>query len=140
MVSCLFFFNAAIYLFQKFLSVTYIKTVPRFTSQHRHNTNTKYNTTKLLCSLPVMPGRHIHRLIYTRIPTSSHQAICIYKTFLFRFCSRKRCFIFIFSLYNLSESPPLAILPMLDDWNLSPDGAGQKNFGYCPAPRKQKRE
>ena len=35
---------------------------------------------------------------------------------------------------------PLAILPMLDDWNLSPDGAGQKNFGYCPAPRKQKRE
>ena len=76
-----------------------------------------------------MPGRHIHRLIYTRIPTSSHQAICIYKTFLFRFCSRKRCFIFIFSLYNLSESPPLAILPMLDDWNLSPDGAGQKSFG-----------
>mgnify|MGYP001838602736 CR=1 FL=1 len=32
----------------------YKKTAPRFTSQHRHNTNTK----KLLCNLPVMPGRH----------------------------------------------------------------------------------
>ncbi len=87
-----------------------------------------------------MPGKHIHRLIYIRIPISSYQEIRIYKNIQVLILFTKRSKNIIFSPYSLSGSLPSAIWRVPDDWNSSPTDADRTYSGYSPTPQRRKRE
>ena len=105
------------------------------TTQTQNKTRQNYYAIFLLCRGGIFTSLYIFAYLQVAI-----RRFAYIKHSDFYFVHERRSKNVISSPCNLSGSLPSAILRVPDDWNLSPDGAGQKNFGYCPAPRKQKRE
>ncbi len=104
------FFNAAIYLFQKisFCHIHIKNGTPihiAAPSQHKHKIKTRQNyyAIYLLCRGGIFTDSYI--LAYLQVVIRRFAYI---KHSYFGFVHEKRCFIFIFSLYNLSGKPSIS--------------------------------